>query len=51
MGVVQDYTKRKGVASVKIIAPSGSPAWVFLTSTLLQPKRPGQRANEIRAMA
>ncbi|UNU12662.1 glutathione transferase GstA [Xanthomonas translucens] len=23
----------------------------FLTSTLLQPKRPGQRANEIRAMA
>ncbi|UNT99598.1 hypothetical protein KBQ49_02505 [Xanthomonas translucens pv. translucens] len=23
----------------------------LLTSTLLQPKRPGQRANEIRAMA
>lgn len=34
MGVVQDYTKRKGVASVKIIAPSGSPAWVFDPSRL-----------------
>ncbi|MBD4228247.1 MobA/MobL family protein, partial [Xanthomonas citri pv. citri] len=26
LGVIQDYTKRSGVASFEILAPSGSPA-------------------------
>ncbi|MCC8726156.1 MobQ family relaxase [Xanthomonas euvesicatoria] len=34
LGVIQDYTKRSGVASFEILAPSGSPAWIFDPSRL-----------------
>ncbi|WP_238692477.1 MobQ family relaxase [Xanthomonas oryzae] len=34
LGVIQDYTKRSGVASFEILAPTGSPAWVFDPSRL-----------------
>lgn len=34
LNLVQDYTKRRGVASVEMLAPAGAPAWAFDPSRL-----------------